>query len=398
MNKVKIIVISAIIAFRINSAYAGDLMTDYMNSNSSRGSADYRFGVSMSAPYANNTIATFHGNANLQHNCGAFGALASLTASFNASAMENLGTALLSGIPVLLLCYASQTLCDAYKFARNLANAAASLSTANCQQIEKMAEQTGDAMRKAGVESCIQAQNPVSSQDYVAAANQCESSSSFPIKDFSGNLNAQFKLSDYVSSISSNPNIQSVLNYVAGDLQFNSSGIAGMPAQRGLETMQSTYSQTYYSAIKNTIENSISTGAAPQQSDLNTISVPGYPVTQYFASRLAAMPVETRESFYGQYSTVAATITVLTKIQDLEDTLEVAKTDAGDPSKTKAVQGLIDKLKTRMDYLMKQLEIQKNYLVPMIQSVMEYKVPTAQPAPTAQDIQSEMSIKNGIGN
>jgi hypothetical protein len=296
------------------------------------------------------------------------------------------------------LCYASQTLCDAYKFARNLANAAASLSTANCQQIEKMAEQTGDAMRKAGVESCIQAQNPVSSQDYVAAANQCESSSSFPIKDFTGNLNAQFKLSDYVSSISSNPNIQSVLNYVAGDLQFNSSGIAGMPAQRGLETMQSTYSQTFYSAIKNTIENSIATGAVPQQSDLNTISVPGYPVTQYFASRLAAMPVETRESFYGQYSTVAATITVLTKIQDLEDTLEVAKTDAGDPSKTKAVQGLIDKLKTRMDYLMKQLEIQKNYLVPMIQSVMEYKVPTAQPVPTAQDIQSEMSIKNGIGN
>src|SRR5208337_3000396 len=129
MKRILSIVIIGI--FGVNIAYAGDLITDYKNTT--QNSANYQFGVNLPTPYSGNSgntqIASVGLNANTNKGCGAFGALTSLTASFNAQALENLGVALLSSAPTLLLCYANQTLCDAYKFSRNMAQAMAHLST-----------------------------------------------------------------------------------------------------------------------------------------------------------------------------------------------------------------------------------------------------------------------------
>jgi len=375
-------------------------------------SADYRFGVNLPAPYnnGNTAIASASVSPSLNKGCGMFGALTSLTASFNVSAMENLGMALASNVPILLLCYASQTMCDAYKFARNLANAAASLNTASCQQIEKMAMNTGTDLRKDGVQNCINStpytENTGNPGDptFETVVSQCEGSgSNNPISNFLnvGGTSNQFNLSTWVNNAyppGQYPMLNSTLKLITGDITFSGNGIAHTTPQRGIETMQSTYSQQYYNAIQQVIENAVSSNTVPSTSDLSTISVPGYPMTQYFASKLMVLPANTRNSLYSQYATVAGTIMTLTKIQDLEDALETAKANGAIPSQTVALQGEIDKLKTRIGFLEQQLDIQKNYLTPMIASVIQYNVPAAQPSATQQEIQTFMPAGISSGN
>lgn len=400
MKNIFLIIAAIATILSSNTSYASDLMTDYMNNNNN--SADYRFGVNLPTPYNNSgggQLASIGGNAGPNNKGCGFGALANITAQFNISALENLGTSIISGVPIMVLCYASQTLCDAYKFARNLANAAASLGTASCQQIEKLAMNTGTELRKDAVQNCIMGKvgsGSYSAQEFMEAADSCEGNSSNPVSKFlnEGGTATSFNLSDWVNKTyppSENPVLNSTLKLITGDMNFSAGGISHTTPQKGIETMQSTYSQAYYNAVKNTIENSVSNGTPPSSSDLATISVPGYPMTPYFASKLTTLPSDMRNSFYSQYSTVAGTIQTLSNVQDLEDKLETAKANGGDPSKTAAVQGEIDKLKTRMGFLEKQMDIQAKYLAPMIGAVMDYKLSSDKPGPSStQEMQEGM--------
>ena len=398
---VSIIIIIGI--FNINIAYAGsDLLTDYMSHNSN--SVDYRFGINLPNPYnGNNQIVSAGLSSNPNGQCGAFSALTSLTASFNKAALENLGTALLSNVPVLLLCYASQTLCDAYKFARNLANAAASLSTANCQQMEKLAENTGTALGNNSVSNCVQQTTggtTISAQDYATVVSQCQQQvgSNSPITNFlniGGNANG-YSLSNYMAQTFPNSQLLvNTLSLVSGDIQFSGNGIAHSMVQNGVVQMQNMYAQQYYNATKGVIENAVTSATAPSSSDLQTISIVGFPMTPYFASKLTTLPSQMRESFYEQYATLCGTVATFTNIQSLKQALATAKVNGAVKSVQDDLQGQIDKLKGDMDDLAKQLEFQKSYLAPMIGAVMEYKLPNATAVPTQTDIQPDVPV--GIG-
>ncbi len=402
MKKI-ISVISIIIIglLNINIVHANDLITDYRNAT--QNSADYRFGANLSFPYnGNNQIASVGLNANMNKGCGAFGALTSLTASFNAQAMENLGVALLSSTPTLLLCYASQTMCDAYKFARNLAQAMAHLSTMNCQQIEKLAINTGDALRKEGVNNCINTKFNASSgtsADFQKAMADCEANpSTNQISTFlndGANMTGSYTLSQWINKqypSSQYPLLNTALSTITGDITWSGGGMQRTTPLLGLETMQSQSSQLCYNAIKNTIENAVSNGTAPASGDLAAVSLPGQPITPYFASKLMALPSDMRNSFYSQYSTVYGTVTTLYALQQLEDSLEASLSQAPGPGQKEPIRDEINKLKTRMNYLTQQLDMQKNYLNPMVGTVMEYKLPNAAPAPTQQDIQPDVPV------
>lgn len=400
MRKIAAMIIIGIL--NINIAYAGDLMTDYNNAN--QHNANYQFGVNLSAPYSGNTqIASVGGNASLNKGCGMLGALSSLTASFNTQAMENLGVALLSSAPTLLLCYASQTLCDAYKFARNMAQAMAHLSTMNCQQVEKLAINAGDGLRKEGVQQCINQKwgagsNTNDSASFMNAVSQCESDpSSNPITNFLnvGGSSGSYSLSQWVNNqypSSQYPLLNTALSTIVGDVSWGGGGKRPVTPLLGLETMQSQASQVCYSAIKNVIEGAVSSGTAPSSSDLAAISLPGQPVTTYFATKLMTLPPDTRDSFYSQYSTVYGTVVTLTTMQSTEDGLEAALEMAAGPQQREDIRDKIAKVKTRMGYLTQQLDMQRNYLNPMVASVMQYNLPATinKAAPTAQEMQDAM--------
>jgi len=118
----------------------------------------YRGGVNFTPPPGGGgTIVDLGGD--LSKGCSAFNFASSFKALFDANALEKytvgLATTALASAPLTLLCYASPTLCDAYKHLKALTQAQLAANQAACQRIETAAEGLGRAMRATAVRACL---------------------------------------------------------------------------------------------------------------------------------------------------------------------------------------------------------------------------------------------------
>lgn len=151
----KIIFMSFTIFMFSSNSYA-DLFEQYMNNETTKARSEmsYGFGVNMPPLYKSGggKVIDLQFRTDKGGVCGEFDLFGELKAVFNKEVLDQyvqgLAGAIVSGAPLLLLCYSSQTRCDLYKHFRNMANFAATLRNAQCHEIEKLAMNTGLALRK----------------------------------------------------------------------------------------------------------------------------------------------------------------------------------------------------------------------------------------------------------
>ena len=381
-----------------------DLLEQYLNNDQTptRGQVSYGFGANVPAPYAPNAggnVIDLSGGVQAGGSCGGFNLGASLKSVFNLEAadqyVQGLASAALSSAPMLLTCYASQTLCDITKFFRTNANAILSMRAGQCQQVEALAEKTGTSLRNNAIKKCID-EHRANGDDLDTAMSACGNIQPDTTIPGSTQQVAEYSISDAVAKAgSSDPDVQNFIKGIIGDVRF--SGSAGIytagSTQYGMETQVSNYTNAFYNATQGVGEQFVSNRQCPDAHTLNLISTPGTPISCLTLTRLSTLDPDTRDNFYRQYASVAAINTLLYKMEDALEALEKAKAAAQDKDTIAKLEDGMNDMERRYNIMEKRLALQKDYLVPMMQTLMQQQAPYRAPDVTQPqvDIQAPVS-------
>jgi hypothetical protein len=395
--RVKIVV--SLVTILIWAAQAqADLLQQYMDNNNSptRGQISYGFGANIPVgPSGNGNIIDLSAGIQKQGSCGNFDLAGEIKSIFNKEALDQyvsgLTGAIVSSAPLLLLCYASQTLCDLYKHYRNMANAALSMRHAQCSQIEALAEKAGSSLRNNSIMQCIS--DKIASEGYDAAVAECGQGDPTLQIPNSTTTATQFSLSDAMAKAgTSDPALQDFIKGVIGDVRFSAGyGIynAGK-TENGMETQVGNYTTAFYNASRDVGEQFKATRRCPDDSTLNNISIPGVPISCFTLTRLSALDPATRDNFYRQYSTVAAMNTMLYKMEAAIDLLQQTKAATQDKDTIATIEDGIKEMQRDYDLMEKRLALQQNYLIPMMNSLFNYSPPSHDALPSDQERQFEL--------
>ena len=389
------IAVLVIIALSSGNQVHADLLDLYRGNDTTptRGQVSYGFGVNIPAPYgpgAGGNVIDLSAGVQKGGSCGNFNLATELKGIFNKEVLDQyvsgLTGAIASGAPMLLLCYASQTLCDLYKHYRSMANAALSMRQQQCQQIEALATKAGSSLRNNAVMDCIS--QKMGDIGYEAAVAECGQITDPTVRIPGTNQTAsEYNISDAIAKAGSDdPDLQNFIKGVIGDVRFSGGyGIytAGK-TKYGMEGEVSNLTNAYYNAFREVGEQAAQSRTMPNADTLKTLSTPGFPITPLILTRLMAIDAATRDNFYRQYASVAAMTTLLYKIEDAIDAFERSKAAAQDKDTIDKLEDTMKDLQRRYDIMEKRLAMQKDYLLPMFTSVMAYQ-PPSQSAPPTQD-------------
>lgn len=389
-------------SFVVYSTANADLLEMYSSSQNlrERSQLSYEFGVNspvLSQNQLSGTQKIFEAKAQTEGNnsCSFLGNMkAGLSSFFNAEKMvqgltANLQNAI-SAVPATLLCYANQTLCDMYKFMRNMANFSAQMNVTSCQEYEKMGIQLADSMRKKKVQQCAmekaQSGDLSDYQQYIAECEQEVGNLPINIPGTNETAKGSYKLSDQIKSIfASDPQTTQIVSKLLGDFAIGYNvGVKQTDAPLyGEDALLSEYIQKYRNAIQDVAESYINDNREPSDEEKRMISIPGFPITDGVMNRLRLLPPKERNDFYEQYSTVAGMYALTIKIEEAMKAIDVAKNQQQDPDVRKVLQENLESLKSKYDLMYKRLALQRDFLAPMFKAIYEYS--PAQPAPDIKE-------------
>ncbi|MFI5296229.1 MAG: hypothetical protein ACHQ0Y_14545 [Thermodesulfovibrionales bacterium] len=389
MRSKMIFIVTIAALWFVNQAAAGDLMQQYLQNNSqySKGQISYSLGPTIPAPSGQSTTVNLSAGIVPNGSCGALSLKAALPSiSQTVQGLENQAFGILNGVitsaPMLAICYASQTLCDIYKYYRANANAALTFKQSQCQAIEKLAADAGSSLRNQRIMQCIQEHGG----DYTAALDDCGTPTDLhdPV---TGQLTAGYKLSDVVGNVApDNPAVNQYVTQLLGDIQFNASaGMSTLNAQRlGQEYMLGDLTKKYYNALKSY------DGTVPPAGDpfYQTVSTPGFPLNPMIMNKIVLLDPATRDNFYQGYATVASMTEMTYRIEDATNALETAKNSQKDKDSIAKTEQFITQLHREYDMLEKKMALQRDYLVPMFTALMATQVPGRPGIVTPVDVQN----------
>jgi len=287
--------------------------------------------------------------------------------------------------PYILMCYASQTLCDVTKFFRNMANFTAQMSVTSCQEYEKLASGIGTAMRKKRVQECAMEESGGDPTLYQEKLNECEKKIdilSIEIPGVNEKVTGRYELREQMEKIFKNqPQIAELVSKLLGNFTIGYSvGIKQTNAPLySQDAMLSEYIEKYNKAITDTVEGYINEGRIPSDETIRIISIPGMPLTRNIMDRIAFMNPVQRQDFYEHYATVAGMYALTVKIEEAMKALEIAKDQDQDENRRKFLLEQINTLKNKYDLMYERLTLQKDFLVPMMKTIMSYQPPEVTP-------------------
>src|SRR5262245_8500258 len=119
--------------------------------------------------------------------CGITDFVAEFKAMFSAQALESyfegLASAAIASAPLVLLCYASPTLCDAYKHFKQMASEVLSLRAGECRAVEQAAANLGTSLNRQQQLACIDERISAGDPSWVAL-DTCKAQSQTTTLDY----------------------------------------------------------------------------------------------------------------------------------------------------------------------------------------------------------------------
>lgn len=377
---------------------ADDLVSLYQQSDKTKGrsSASYGFGINIPSPYeegGGGKVIDLSAGLKKSGSCGSFSLSAELKSIFNKEALDQYVNGLIgsiaSGAPLLLACYASQTLCDLYKHYRNMANFAVNLRNSQCQQVEKLAQSLGTSLRHTAIDQC-QKEMMESGAEFDQAVSECGKKSDLKlnIPGTSGTAETYNLTDSLAQKLSDDPKTVEFIKTVLGDVQFSASyGTSTLKYNKYAEESRiSDYTHKYYNGIK-TVGSAYKSGggASVSQGDLDTVSTPGFPITRGALAKLSATDSTTRDNFYRAYASVAALILYTTEFEAAMDALEMEKSATQDETRIKRLDADMKKLERKFNAIQQRVQYQINYLEPMFQTLNNIQLPIYEPGASDEE-------------
>jgi hypothetical protein len=212
---------------------------------------------------------------------------AEFKALFDVNALESyfkgLASSAISAAPLVLMCYVSPTLCDAYKHFKSMASGLLQARAAECHAVEAAAMDYGSRMAKKRELQCIEDKTVAGVPRYVAQ-DECGAAGSTELAGFDfGKVRTINIVDDGLKQIGADDDTQRFARAILGDVGFQGGSTGRRQEFKKLQPdgLEQEWGRLYqdYGQQLTTLVDQARTGGAPTVEDLQKVSAPGVPIT-----------------------------------------------------------------------------------------------------------------------
>lgn len=271
------------------------------------------------------------GSANVGGACGSFDFWTSYQQQFEEmpERLEALLYQVLSGLPMLVLCYVSPTQCDMAKHWQALINATIQARYAQCQQVQTAMAYAGLRLRGGQTSQCLETQ-ATAGKDLSSAMAYCNTDVA-SVRTPAGQQATQMDLvRETLSAAGANQETQQLLRNLVGEVTLNAQGgTLGSRQHRPTHSLLKRYEDHRREAenrLREAVRTIASTGVVPDTL-LRDLSVPGQAMPRAALDALAALqrdPVRA-ESLLNKLATGLGMIRLTWEVHELHGELDAAE-------------------------------------------------------------------------
>src|SRR5437773_5657898 len=227
---------------------------------------------------------------------------AEFKALFDANALESyfkgLASSAISAAPLVLMCYASPTLCDAYKHFKSMGSRLLQARAADCRAVRAAALDCGSGMAKKRELQCIEEKTAAGVPRYVAQ-DDCRAVGATELVGFDfGKVSDLNIVDDGLKQVGADEDTQRFAKAVLGDVGFRGSSSGRRQEFKNLQPdgLEQEWGRLYqdYGRQLTTLVDQVKTGGMPPVEDLQRVSAPGVPVTRSLLQQLSLMQPSAR--------------------------------------------------------------------------------------------------------
>ena len=380
------LIFSILLITVVPAAAFADLFTDSQNASSgtystyqkSNGTTTFAVGAVPPTPYSSYGDAISLG-AGLESKagCGGFDIIATIKSVFNKEVLDQyvsgLASSIVSNAPMLLLCYTSQTLCDLYKHFRNMANAALALRNAQCQQIEKLAVDTGNSLRSSSQARCLN-EHQASGEDLDAAIAACRATVNNITVPSTGGTTASYNLTDeIIKTTGMSGESQSLIKAIMGDAVVSVQTGTGSTSMTPnvYEKLISAYTADYNSKLTTLLANFKATWEIPSSEDIAAASTPAFPLHPSTMRTLAFMDDNTRATVTAQLASLYGMTRMYYELEEVSSKMAIFEENPniGTKEERERLQRDQKRLRDQLALIEKRVEMETKYIAPALQAL-----------------------------
>jgi hypothetical protein len=214
------------------------------------------------------------------------------------SYFTGLASSAISAAPLVLMCYVSPTLCDAYKHFKSMASGLLQARAAECQAVEAAARDYGGRMAKKRELQCIEEKTAAGTSRYVAQ-DECRAIGSTELVGFDfGKVSDINIIDDGLKHVGADQDTQRFAKAILGDVGFRTSGGGRKQEFKKLQPdgIEQEWGRLYqdFGQQLTTLVDQVKTGGAPTVEALQSVSAPGVPITRSLLQQVSLMPPSAR--------------------------------------------------------------------------------------------------------
>jgi hypothetical protein len=337
-----------------------------------------RGGVDLRTYLNPQTATLFRTDARIGGTCGAFDFGVSLRQTFEEipALFETLGQALLTNMPMLVLCYASPTLCDLYKHFQSLVNVVLQARYAQCQDIQNAAAAAGLMLRGGESARCLEEEQQQGTS-ITLALSRCLGDVS-RLRSPTGRRAPRVELvREVLEAAGAAPPTVALAQQVFGEVTLTAGGSTlGAQQQRpreGLHRRYETFRETAAVALDEAAM-TLATGGTPAEAVLVELTVPGQPMPRATLEALAALRADpVRYESLRQRLAAALAITRLTwEVRELHDQLAAAETVNAHltDEERRLLERRLGAAQRELERVIQEKETAERHLLPVVETLL----------------------------
>jgi hypothetical protein len=291
--------------------------------------------------------------------CGLADFGAEIRALFNEDALagyfKSIAASAINSAPLVLLCYASPTLCDAYKHFKQMASGLLQARAAECQAVEQAAMGVGERMRKKQELACIE-EKMQGGLTMTQALDACRGPD---IKLVGYDLKPTDSLDvtgAVLDKVGASQETKDFARAILGDVRLRAGAGGGReiilvgPAQ--INTQWARTFETYSAAVDAALAE-VAAGRTPTLQQIRQISVPGRPITVAELRHFALLDPPQREVAKQKLAAALTTARLTHQLDELKAELENGRQLA---SQTNQAQDVLEAQIRQLEHAIQRLK------------------------------------------
>lgn len=291
-----------------------------------------RGGTNLRTYLGGQTPTLFQTQVNVGGSCGAFDFAGSLQQAFDEipALFEGLIEAALANMPMLILCYASPTLCDLAKHFQALVNTVIQARYAQCQSIQTAMAAAGLKLRGGQTAQCLEDAQQAGAPLHTAL-ERCLSTVQ-QLRSPLGHRATQVELvKETLQAAGADATTVALARHLLGEVTLSAGGSTlGTQQQRPPSSLHARYEQlqTATATQLRQAAATVASGGTPAPALWQDLSLPGQPLPRAALAALAALQADPvrQDTYLQKLATGLALVRLTWEVRELHDQLAAAET------------------------------------------------------------------------